>query len=182
MRVIEVRAICHTVKQRTVLPRCCEVGSVPADMGHFDSPTLQTSHLTAQDAQSRDPFGNFTESRRLSMLVAAVKQKLHAQANAQKRTARCDKASNRLILTRGAHIRHRIVKSTDTRHDGSAGLLDEGGVVGHEHLSTGGRQCPLDGKKVSLVVIDHSNVGRHARGSPSWRECRSHAGRARRPA
>ena len=78
MRVIEVRAIFHTVKQRATLPRCREVGSIPADMGHLDAPALQTSHLTAQDAQSRDPFGDFTESRRLSMLVAAVKQKLHA--------------------------------------------------------------------------------------------------------
>ena len=78
MRVIKLRTARHTVKQRTTLPRCREVGSVPADMGYFDAPALQTSHLTAQDAQSRNPFGDFTESRWFGVLVAAVKQKLHA--------------------------------------------------------------------------------------------------------
>src|SRR3569832_2785054 len=82
----------------------------------------ETTHLAADDAAPR----------RAVVLVAAVEQRLHTEADAEEGlVARA--LAYRLVETQALQFAHAIAQRTDARKHHAGGARDELGVVGHAH-------------------------------------------------
>src|SRR5207247_2279640 len=117
--------------------------SIPAHVRN-----LPTGREPAHDA------GQHVEALALAELLAAREEQLIAEADAEKRAAAVERATQRRRQVKTVEIGHRIVKRAVAGKDHGIGGVHRLGVLGHDGVHADPFEGLLDRAEIASAVID----------------------------
>ena len=122
MHKVYAIAFLYAAKQRAI--GLHKMQGIPADMRYFES---GRDHIGNGPHTARDK----PQPRVLAILIAFIKQQLHAQADAKKRRSLLCRLAQRLIQSKAAQLPRSVLKGADARQDDFFGHQYLAGIARH---------------------------------------------------